>query len=122
MNCENGEIEYDKSLCASSYTYRAPDNKILIHICSGFENDKIKLYLNDSLMLSEVVTSDKSNGVTGEGVTIDRVKGQKLKIKINGSCFETLVDEKYPMIRLSYSPNSEKKVYILYTKNTGMDM
>lgn len=112
-NCLKHDSSIIKTLSKSEYNMIMSNANITIE--SGFNNDQIEIFQNDSKIFDASVKTDLSTDWTGKSINIPKIKNNKIKIIMNHLyILEFVPDTNYRTIRLNYS--KEDNLSVSYTK------
>lgn len=94
-------------------------DQIHIFIELHFNNDQIKMYIDDSLIFSKKVKTIAKVGYTGETIEIsNKFQSKTLKVVMNDSkCVETRLDFRYYRLNIMYI---DERLKLEYSNITGL--
>ena len=102
-NCD-GKIEYDSSPAAQKNKTVDKKCKYYLYIENYFNNDNVKVIIDEETLFNQRVKTNKSVGSTSERIFIDKkYYGKKMKIIVNNrKCLESTIDTNFRRANLLF--------------------
>ena len=100
-------IQYDRQGHKSD---ASKSNGLVTIIFMNDFNNKIKVYINNTLMFDDLVVTNESTGKSNKGFTYNYNKEEKLpvlKIQKDNNCFDFRIKDRYKFIYVFYNLNKE---------------